>query len=99
MQTQSILSFTLVSLIFSLTGCAATSIFKLGGDQFPKSGANNPVVRILGLWQPMQGPGLHNETARGFGGQILFFDKNDDAPAQVDGEVRVYVFDDQGSED
>ena len=99
MQNHSLVSLSLACVTFMLTGCAATNIFKFGGDQFPKSGPNNPVVRILGLWQPMQGPGLQNETARGIGGQILFFDKNDEAPAQVDGDVMIYVFDDEGSEE
>jgi hypothetical protein len=97
MQKQSLVSLTLAWLIFSLTGCAATNVFKFGGAPFPKAGPDNPVTRILGLWQPMQGPGLQNESARGFAGQILFFDRKDDAPAQVDGDVTIFVFGDEGS--
>ncbi|MGE5195431.1 MAG: hypothetical protein ACM3U2_23300 [Deltaproteobacteria bacterium] len=89
-------SLTVATLVFILHGCAATALFKFSGDQFPRTGPNNPVVRILGLWQPAQGMGLENKTSRGFAGQILFFDKSDEAPAQVDGEVSVFVFDDQG---
>jgi len=40
---------------------------------------------------------LNNEPSRGFAGQLYFFPRDGEEPIQVDGDVRIYVFDDQGS--
>src|SRR5262249_41391086 len=63
---------------------------------FPKSGPKNPVIRILGVWEPATGIGLDNKTTRGFSGQIYFFTQGSELAAAVDGDVRVYVFVDEG---
>lgn len=84
-----------VYLACGLVGCASTGLFSKAA--FPKTGPRNPAIRILGLWQPGEGVGIENKTSRGFSGQIMFFGRNSDLPAQVDGAVRIYVFDDHGS--
>jgi hypothetical protein len=86
-------------LVVGLTGCATSSLFKWSKHDFPKAGPNKPVAQILGIWEPAMGIGLENKTSRGFAGQILFFCKGSDVPVQVDGDVRIYVFDDQGTAD
>ena len=83
-------------LLLILAGCATPGLFKLSKDEFPKTGPKNPVIRILGMWQAAEGMAM-NRTLRGFSAQILFFSQNSDLAAQVDGDVRIYVFDDQGS--
>ena len=83
-------------MLLTLAGCAMPGLFKLSKDDFPKTGSQNPVIRILGMWQAAEGMAM-NRTLRGFSAQILFFSQNSDLAAQVDGDVRIYVFDDQGS--
>src|SRR5262249_50124870 len=92
MKRTTICSLALACLIFNLTGCA---LLKLGKHQFPATGPKNPAVRIIGMWQPSEGM-WEGRTTRGFSGQIMFFGINSDAPAKVNGEVVIYVFDDQG---
>src|SRR5579872_3248655 len=98
MNTKWIAKICFLSMVLSLTGCATTGFLKFSKNDFPKASKQNPVIRILGLWQPAEGM-WENKTVRGFSGQILFFSQNSDAPAQVDGSVRIYVFDDKGSPD
>ena len=86
-----------VFLLACLSGCASTGLLHFGSNEFPKAGPKNPVVRILGLWQASDGV-AGNRATRGFSGQIHFF-AGDKLSAQVDGEVMIYVFDDQGPED
>src|SRR4029077_4333933 len=95
MMTRWVSRFAAAAVLLTLAGCAAPGLFKFSKDEFPKSGPKNPVVRVLGLWQPTEGIS-GNKQSRGFSAQVLFFSQNIDIPAQVDGEVRVYVFDDQG---
>jgi hypothetical protein len=83
----------------SLGGCASTGLFSFARDSFPKAGPKNPPIGILGLWKAGEGPGIESRTSRGFSGQIMFFARNAREPIQVDGGVRIYVFDDQGSAD
>src|SRR5262249_24611805 len=90
--------YTLALLFLGLAGCASTGLLKFSKDHFPRTGPKNPVIRIMGLWQTAEGM-WEGRTMRGFSGQILFFGQNSDVPAQVDGDVRIYVFDDQGSAD
>lgn len=80
-----------------LTGCASDNWFRLKKEAFPTASAKNPAVRILAVWQVGEGQGPDGLTTRGFAGQIFFLDANDQIPAKVDGDVRVYVFDDQGT--
>jgi hypothetical protein len=82
-----------------LPGCASTGggLFKFGDRDFPKADEKHPVTRVMALWQPSTGTGLDGLTCRGFAGQIFFFAGEDELPAEVNGDVRIYVFDDQGS--
>ncbi len=87
-------------LLASLVGCAEfrapTSWIGLPGS-IPRATARNPASRIVAIWQPADGRNLNGLPGRGFAGQILFFPAKGEAPIAVDGDVRIYVFDDQGS--
>jgi hypothetical protein len=89
-------TLTAACLLLALAGCATPGFFKLSKAKSPKTGPKNPVIRILGMWEAADGI-AHGKSTRGFSGQILFFGQNSDMPAQVDGDVRIYVFDDQGT--
>lgn len=93
------LAGSVLAACLGLSGCSTTGLFKWSQDDIVKAGPTNPVVQILGLWQPGEGTGLDHKTTRGFIGQVYFFSQNGHAPVQVDGDVRIYVFDDQGTEE
>ena len=79
-------------------GCSSLEIASLFGRQaLYEAGPNNPVMDIICLWEPAEGRGLDNLPGRGFAGQVLFLTRGSAEPAKVDGDIRVYVFDDQGS--
>lgn len=64
----------------------------------PRATLDNPAIRVMGLWQPGEGDGLNEgATGRGFVGQIYFFTGKGATPVTVDGDVRIYVFDDLGT--
>lgn len=90
-------SVVLGVLVANLGGCSTTGLFKSGHNDFPHAGPNNPVTEILGVWQPGTGLGLDNKPTRGFTGQVLFFAHKGDSPVQIDGEVQISVYDDQGT--
>lgn len=54
---------------------------------------------ILAIWQPGEGRDADGLPARGFAGRLFFFPPGSTTPAVVDGDVTVYVFDDQGTAD
>jgi hypothetical protein len=79
-------------------GCASLDLKVPGLDKAPpKATAKNPVIDVLCLWEPAEGTGTDNLPARGFAGQILFITPAAAEAAQVDGKVRIYVFDDVGT--
>ncbi len=80
-----------------VSGCAFRQLAAAEKESFPTASAKNPVVRVLAVWQVGEGQGPDGLTTRGFAGQIFFLDAKDQIPSKVDGEVRVYLFDDQGS--
>jgi len=90
-------SLTCVLLLGSLTGCATLS--SPFAKQFPKASAKNPVHQIECLWTPGDGVDPEGVPCKGFTGQILFFVGRSPIPVQVDGLIRVYLFDDQGTVD
>lgn len=85
------------TIVMSLTtGCTSTSLFT-AKKEFPKADAKNPAVEILAIWQPAEGRGSNGVPTRGFAGQFLFFNGQHHSPVEVDGAVRVYLFDDRGT--
>ena len=99
----SLISRTLASLLcgcFLLisVGCATLHL-PFGKDRVQKASARNPVVQIVCIWQPSEGRDPNGMPCRGFAGQILFLANRGSLPVQVDGDVRIYLFDDQGTPD
>lgn len=80
-------------LALALSGCQTLGLGLLGDDATP---AHN-VREIVCLWEPAEGIGLDGLPTRGFAGQLLFFEPGNDTPVLVDGDVMIYVFDDQGA--
>ncbi len=93
----------LVLSALMLVGCSANGLespvkgLARIDDEPPVATRENPAVRMACLWQPGEGTGLDGKPTRGFAGQMFFFAAGSDAPVKVDGAVRVYEFDDQGS--
>ena len=96
---KSFASCTSLWLVLSaLSGCSALDLdlelpFAASRD------AQAQIVDIVCLWEPAEGVGLDGLPTRGFAGQILFFRPGKPEPIRVDGDVWVYVFDDQGTPD
>lgn len=79
-------------------GCSSLEMSSLlKRSRFVEAGPNNPVVDVVCLWEPAEGRGLDNLPTRGFAVQMLFLTRGNPEPAQVNGTLRVYVFDDQGT--
>lgn len=85
---------TIISSVF-LSGCVSSGLWKSKDQTFAKADARNPVAKIVCLWQPAEGKGLDDKPTRGFAGQILFLTRNSPTPVEVDGDVQVFLFEDQ----
>ena len=72
-----------------------SKLFSLGDDNEPEKGIPE---RMVGTWtdtvlnQPGQKP------QRGFGGRLIFYERNEEKPILVDGQLVVYAFDETGRE-
>lgn len=84
-----------IAAIPSLSGCATFS-FPFG-KRVPLATAADPAVQVLCMWQPAKGHDADGYPCRGFSGQILFLSGRTSTPLRVDGDVRIYLFDDQGT--
>lgn len=88
----------LVSVVTLSTGCAM-----LGWNDGDKprvhvvESPTRPVINIIALWQPAEGHDLEGLPCRGFAAQIMFFCIGNEVPAEVGGDVSIYVFDDHGT--
>jgi hypothetical protein len=84
--------------LYLLAGCQSLNLnLARIANRPPQASARNPVVEVVCLWEPAEGTGLDKLPARGFAGQILFITSRSEEPVQVDGKVRIYVFDDCGT--
>jgi len=92
---------TVILLGLALSGCSTLEPTKLPGikPQTAPGGATvtSPASRILSLWQPGEGDGIDGSQGRGFVGQIYFFTADSPSPITVDGDVRIFVFDNLGT--
>ncbi len=91
-------SLAVVGLLLALgSGCSGLPILKSKRAQIPEANSKNPVVRVISVWEPSEGQGLDGLPTRGFAGQLLFFTPGNNSPVRVNGDVRIYLFDDQGT--
>ena len=90
---------TLAGLLLPLSGCATIGFPGKGDNQAAEASLESPATHVLCLWQPAEGRGLDNLPARGFAGQIAFFAGQSSTPVEVEGDVEILLFDDQGTPD
>ncbi len=79
-----------------LSGCATLHL-PWDKNRVPQATAQNPVVRIVCLWEQAEGRDPDGLPCRGFAGQILFLANRNAMPVQSQGDVRIYLFDDVGN--
>jgi hypothetical protein len=88
-------SLLLLASAMGLTGCATMDMPFI--KPVAEDSRRNPVVQIVGLWQPGEGRDPEGMPCRGFAGQLIFLGNRKGIPVKVDGDVKVFVFDDQGT--
>ena len=85
----------LLSLLIPVMGC--TTIHFPFQKSMPKATAANPVTQVVCLWQQSEGRDPDGLPCRGFAAQVLFLSSRDGTPVTAEGDVRIYLFDDQGT--
>lgn len=90
-------SFSLLACWLTLTavGCATFDLAHID-LRSRKATARNPAIRIVCLWEPAEGRDPKGVPCKGFAGQVLFLTSSA-LPVSVEGDIRVYLFDDQGT--
>ncbi len=93
-------NFFFLVLLAALPGCATSGMLSnfSGREQVTRATAADPAVRCLCVWQSAEGSDPNGRPCRGMAGQVFFFSRSNPVPIAVDGDIKVYVFDDQGSE-
>lgn len=81
-------------------GCQHLNLFqRYSLNKLPRDSREHPIREVIALWEPAEGTDMDGAPCRGFAGQVLFFAHGIDEPVRVDGDVIIYVFDDQGDEE
>lgn len=83
-------------ILLSLLACGCSSVPLFSRHKFQEADARHPVMEVMCVWEAAEGRGLDNLPSRGFGGQVLFFASGHKEPVKVHGDVRIYVFDEEG---
>lgn len=89
-----------MALCVLLTGCATSGLVSEATPhkKFVKATPQNPAVKCLCVWQTADGFDSEGKPCRGVAGQVFFFNRDNAVPVMVNGDVHVFVFDDQGTE-
>lgn len=82
-------------ILFSSIGCTSLTVPHI--EQSETETIKAKPARCLCLWQPVNAEDETGQPLRGFGGQVYFFAAGSEEPIEVDGAVRVFVFDDIGT--
>lgn len=85
----------ILSLIVLTSGCTALNVSRMFKPEIVAD-ERHPVIDVMCLWEAAEGTGLDGMPCRGFRGQVLFFTAGQKSPAKVDGDIRIYVFDQNG---
>ncbi|HUG19453.1 MAG TPA: hypothetical protein VMM56_10770 [Planctomycetaceae bacterium] len=78
------------------TGCSSLPLERWFGSQEAVASPANPAVDVVCLWEPSEGRDLRGLPRRGMKGQIMFFTHGTNSPVVVNGDVKVYQFDNYG---
>ena len=97
MRMDSLSRLAVALVCVALSGCATLDL--PWPNRIPEASLKNPVVRVLCLWEPSEGRDPKGLPCRGFAGQILFLGNQGGRPVKVNGTVKVYQFDDLGTEE
>ncbi len=84
---------SLVLFVLLLAGCQSIGMLT-HKPKIPAASEKDPVVEMICLWEAAEGIGTDGMPTRGFAGQILFFTAGGKEPVKVEGDIRIYVFDD-----
>lgn len=84
-----------VWLLTTTVGCATVNLSKID-FRSRKATARNPAIKIVCLWEPAEGRDPKGIPCQGFAGQILFLTSKS-LPVSVEGDIKVYLFDDHGT--
>lgn len=89
------------AFLMLLSGCTTSGLnFSMLSQKHEKASPENPVEQIIPVWHEGEGPGTDQHTvSRGFAGQLYFITSNRGLPSEVEGKIRIYLFDDQGGPD
>lgn len=82
-------------LLTTTVGCATMNLSKID-FRSRKASTRNPVVNIVCLWEPAEGKDPKGVPCPGFAGRIMFMNR-DSLSVSVDGDVRIYEFDNVGT--
>ena len=83
-------------LLALASGCAQTSLFK-GSAKIETATPKEPAVKLLCIWEAARGRGPNGMPTRGMAGQLMFFTPSNPSPVAVEGDVRIYLFDNLGT--
>lgn len=89
--------FWVVACSLAVAGVGCSSLTGSKRAAFTQATARNPAVKILCVWQQAEGPGPNGETTRGLAGQVFFFPREGEIPVTVQGDLKIFVFDDVGT--
>lgn len=97
--SQSSIAIVFSTLVMLLSGCGTAALnMNFMAEKHQTESADNPVEQIIPAWTEGEGPGIdQHSVSRGFSGQIYFITPEQQRPSEVDGSIRIYVFDDQGA--
>jgi hypothetical protein len=89
----------LIGALLLSTGCTSLSGLPLFEEKIPVADAQHPVMDMSCIWQEGEGRTPEGFPCRGFCGQLMFISTGSKKPAIVNGGVRVFVFDNQGTQE
>ncbi len=94
-----VLAVLLLAGVSFLPGCGLPKQWYSEAEKLPKATPDNPVIDMFCVWDIAEGQDPEGLPTRGFAGKITFFTRNVPTGVRVDGDVRIYVYDDQGPPD
>jgi len=85
-----------LALVWSAAGCAQLDVVQpttwFGGE---KDEPQTP-DKVVAVWTDAEAQHVDHRRTRGFGGRLMFYHREHNAPVAVDGALVVYAFDEEG---
>ena len=98
MRTRTLAQLLTLGMVACSVGCSSIPMGSMFSShkEIEVASTEHPVYKMVCLWEPSEGQDQNGMPRRGLKGQLMFFTPASELPVAVNGDIKLYQFDNYG---